>query len=514
MKITDAPTITGILINPTAISIAQGDNTKSIEATPVVTEATGSWYAFVDGKYYRIYIPEGKKQVKIDRTSTDVDGEGVTEQVTFTSNNNKVVFNATGTTTATVDCNAEGKATVIIAVDEDATGTATITAEAGGKTAECEVTILKNVTVSTQVVNLSDSENVGTATALSNVSYVEGSTIELTATVTNTDYQFVGWYETKDGGTETSTPISTNASYTYTVPNDGTAEVVLKAKFEEKPQTLGTSASDTGVGYYIRKGSEYAIVFADRVAQAGTKAEWSSTNSSSYTFPTLTEAEKAGFKTYRINGTYTDSYFGEKNVLEVVDSAGEDRFMALALSDYPSASATSTWYNAANRSPYMSDFNATGGTDGKGSPTSKAFGKGKANTETMLKKGIAGSNGGYGALTSDDIWYKLMNGWTDTMKTSWTSSGYNAVDSSSTWGKVKDGWFIPSFEEWSVFGYAMKYEKLKTGVASYSSLGLISTYWSSSQFSANYAWYPDFDRGRMLNLIVNYSNYVRLATTF
>ena len=62
LKTTDAPTVTEILVNPTTISIAQGDNTKSIEATPVVTEATGSWYAVVDGKYYRIYIPEEKSK--------------------------------------------------------------------------------------------------------------------------------------------------------------------------------------------------------------------------------------------------------------------------------------------------------------------------------------------------------------------------------------------------------------------------------------------------------------------
>ena len=406
-----------------------------------------------------------------------------------------------------------------MAVDEEATGPATITAEAGRKTAGCEVTVLRNVTVSTQVVNISDSENVGTATAITNASYVEGSTIELTATVTNTDYQFVGWYETKDSGTETQK--STNASYTYTIPNDGTEVVVLKAKFEKKPEPL--------IGYYIRKGSEYAIVFADRVAQASTDQKtntvtWSSTNTSSCTFPKLTGNEN--FKTYVISDEeYTDPRtandsskgFGTHKVIKVAnDNAGtEDRFMALALTDYPSSGATSKWYNAAYSSPYMYDFSATGGTDGKGSPTSKAFGKGKANTETMLKKGIAGSNGGYGALTSDDIWYKLMNGWTDTMKTSWTSSGYNAVDSSA-WGKVKEGWFIPSFEEWSAFGWAMSHGKLKSGVTSYSSLGLNNDrYWSSSQCSSYGAWRVYFFNGCLDSYgFVNNDIYVRLATTF
>ena len=400
LKTTDEPTVTEILVNPTTISIAQGDNTKSIEATPVVTEGTGSWYAFVDGKYYRIYIPEGKKQVKIDRTSTDVEGEGATQQVTFTSNNNKVVFNATGATTATVDCNAEGKSTVVIAVGGDATGPATITASAGDKTAECTVTVLKNVKVTTQ----SDDTNIGTATTITNESYVEGSTIELTAEVIDNEYEFSGWYETKDSGTETQK--STNTSYTYKIPSDATT-VLLKAKFKEKPKILGTTENDSGVGYYIKKGNEYAIVFADRVAQAGTSSS----------FPTLSDDEKTTlFKTYRINGTYTDSNFGAKNVLTVENSTGEDRFMALALSDLGGKGALYTWYDAAGKSPGMTDINNGGGEDKLGSPTSRGFLKGKTNTETMIAKWKAKAYGNQNNNSDyKDVWGQVQSQYTKRM---------------------------------------------------------------------------------------------------
>lgn len=450
----------------------------------------------IRGKKYPIAKINGV--IKITKTEITT-GTNATGEITDVSSNHEeyaTVEKVSGTTDK-------------IKIIGVAKGTATITAKYTNEIyATIPVRVKGNVTVSTQVENISDSEEVGTATAITNAPYAEGSSISLTATVTNTDYQFVGWYETKDSGSETSTPVSTNSSYNYTVPNDGAAEVLLKAKFEKIPNLLGTTANDSGVGYYIRKGSEYAIVFADRVAQAGRTITWrkdtpSSVSGGSYcTFPQLTDAQKAGFKTYRLNGTYTDSKFGTKDVLEVVDNTGEERFMALALTNYQSAVK---WYNAACISPYMSDYWRV---------TSINFGNGKENTEKMLKKGIAGSNGGYGELTSDDIWYKLMSGWTDAMKTSWTTNGYNAVASDDTWGKVEDGWFIPSFQEWSAFGYAMKNGNLKAGVITYSSLGLNQKYWSSSQESENRAFIADFDAGFLGWSYVNATCYVRLAIKY
>ena len=377
-----------------------------------------------------------------------------------------------------------------------AKGTATITVEYT-ETIKTTFTVKVkgNVTVSTQVENISDEKSVGTATTITKATYAEGSTISLTAEVTDEDYQFVGWYETLDSETETSTPISINALYTYTVPNDGTARVVLKAKFEEKPQTLGTTSSDSGVGYYIKKGNEYAIVFADRLEQAGTTVTWNESNPSSAsggsacTFPTLTDEQKVAFKTYKINGTYTDTNFGTKNVLEVENSTGEDRFMALALSDLAVNGTIYAWYNSAYFN--MTDFNSTGGTDGKGSPTSRGFLKGKENTETMITKW---NNKSYGSQDGNTYGYK------------------------DVWGQIQNqlenGWFIPSFEEWSAFGWAMSQGKLKEGVTSYSKLGFNNNCWSSSQCDKFNAWIPSLNNGYMDKLAANYGSLVRLATTY
>ena len=411
------------------------------------------------------------------------------QQVTFTSNNNKVVFNATGTTTATVDCNAEGKATVVISVSEDATNSATVTALAGNETAECVVTVLKNVAVTTQ----SDDTSIGTATTITKESYVEGSTIELNATVTNNDYKFDGWYEAKDSGTETQIENSITSTYMYTVPSDATT-VVLKAKFKEKPTPM--SASQSGVGYYIKKGDEYAIVFADRIAQAGTTVTWNAntpdsvSGGSQCTFPTISTTDIAEFKTYAITSkTYTTSYFGTKNIIEVIDDNEEDRFMALALSNFNTSGNFYKWYSAAYGK--MSDFSSTGGNDGKGSPTARGFLKGKTNTETMITKWNNKSYGDQDTGSYKDVWGQIQS-------------------------QAENGWFIPSFEEWSAFGWAMSQGKLKSGVTSWSSMGLSNIYLSSSQASNSYAWRTSFSNGYMNVATAQWedSGCVRLAITF
>ena len=501
---TEGSAITGISLGIDSLDLAVGDN-QTITVSSVAGVG-GDYYIEIENQRYLAHLENEK--IEIDKEPIASGGPSFEISGVSSSNDSKVKAEKVGTNQVKVTAREKGSATITVSY--------------GSINETFTVTVKGNVTVSTQVENITDSEVVGTATEISGTSYAEGSTINLTATVTNNNYQFKGWYESKDGGAETEK--STNASYTYTVPEDGTEAVVLKAKFEKKPQTLGTTASDSGVGYYIKKGNDYAIVFADVVAQAGTTSAgntvtWSSTNSSTCTFPYLTEAQKAEYKTYVVNGEYTDPKttanpnqgFGTHPLLvEAPNTSGKDRFYALALTDYPSDEATSKWYNVAGTtSPYMNDFNSTGGTDGKGSPTSKAFGKGKENTEKMLKKGIAG---GYGALTNNDIWYKLMNGWTADMKTSWTANGYGATTSNDDWGSVKNGWFIPSFEEWSAFGYAMVNNKFRSN--SYSTLGLSTYYWSSSQNTASSAWYASFCTGCMGSTIVNYDCRVRLSTTF
>ena len=323
-------TITGITfgtaVEQNGIELEIGEE-KAVEKTATFTSSDPSqdYYVQIRGKKYPIAKINGV--IKITKTEITT-GTNATGEITDVSSNHEeyaTVEQVSGTTDK-IKITGVAKGTTTITVKYTETIKTAFTVKVKG-----------NVAVTTQVENISDEKSVGTATTMTNATYSEGSTIELTAEVTDEDYQFVGWYETKDGGAETQK--STSVSYSYAVSENATT-VVLKAKFEKIPNLLGTTANDSGVGYYIRKGNEYAIVFADRVAQAGTTVTWNKSSPSSVsggsacTFQALTDIEKAGFKTYRINGTYTDTNFGEKNVLEVLNSTGEERFMALALSNF------------------------------------------------------------------------------------------------------------------------------------------------------------------------------------
>lgn len=124
---TVTPTVESVTLDKNSMQIAKG-RTGKVEATVHTNPATKLWYAIVDGKYYRIKIEDGK--VKIEKTETaNPTGTGTTLSATYSSDNAKVSVDTAGN----------------IEVDDEATGTAIITAEAGGKTATCEITILSLV---------------------------------------------------------------------------------------------------------------------------------------------------------------------------------------------------------------------------------------------------------------------------------------------------------------------------------------------------------------------------------
>ena len=109
--------------------------------------------------------------------------------------------------------------------------------------------------------------------------------------------------------------------------------------------------------------------------------------------------------------------------------------------------------------------------------------------KVMIEKwnnGTSGTNP-YGAPNDKDLWKYIQNDVTGTGKR----------------------WFIPSKAEWSAFGGEL-------GITSrnYSSKGLNSCYWSSSQYDTSNAWSAYFGNGYMDYSIVNNYFYVRLATTF
>jgi len=117
--------------------------------------------------------------------------------------------------------------------------------------------------------------------------------------------------------------------------------------------------------------------------------------------------------------------------------------------------------------------------------TSKDFGSGKENTRKMIEKWKLGTNGGYGVQNDGDLWKHIQD----------------------VAGEGKK-WFIPSKAEWSAFAGEL-------GIRSnYSSKGLSSLYWSSSQGNISNTWGASFYNGCMSNYSVGSSIYVRLATTF
>ena len=241
---TDAPTVDKVIFtsdNVTksnegtvgTISIEQGTAATTIVAEAVPTEATGNWYAIVEGKHYKINLPSGQNRIEIERTETDVSGENNTPAVKYyTSNNPEVTV---------------GENTGVISVSNNATGTATITAEAGGKSATCTVTVLKYVTVT---ITAETGGTLGSGTS-ANGSYLEGASINLVATASE-GYKFTGWEQTVNNGTtENTTSAGTNASITYEVPNNATS-VVLKAKFV-KEITVGSEVTIGDEHFYVIK---------------------------------------------------------------------------------------------------------------------------------------------------------------------------------------------------------------------------------------------------------------------
>ena len=238
------------------------------------------------------------------------------------------------------------------------------------------------------------------------------------------------------------------------------------------------SDSTSGVGYYIKnpKDSQYAIVFADRLVQAGKTVKWSSSNSSSCAFPSLTTEEKAKFKTYVISDEeYTDSKFGTNKVIKVADGniGNEERFMAMSLSDI--SSSYYNWYYSAYSWGISTLVTETG------------FDMGKMNTSTMVTKWNASA-------------YGRGNG---------NSNVFNRYK--DVWDVVREeqsnGWFLPSKDEWSAFGVTF-------GGKSYTDLGLKTHYWTSSQESGQVAWYASANRREMAKTGINSEAYARLATNF
>ena len=231
------------------------------------------------------------------------------------------------------------------------------------------------------------------------------------------------------------------------------------------------SKTDSFVGYYADiegDGTVDGVIYADLAVGNTGDGQWTNSNGY-YTIPTKTNLKDY----YIIQEEYIDD-FGTKPVLAPVkgNSEKEDRFYVMSLDDFD----TSTHYWYKNAYGNMSDYYTA---------TSGDFGKGKENTDAMIKKWNLADNGGYGTQDAKDMWGLIQE-------------------------KVKDGWFVPSRGEWSAFA-----EELKVTKENYGYRKLSDWYWSSSQRNTDRAYNANFFNGYIYdNYVYYFYCYVRLSTTF
>ena len=220
------------------------------------------------------------------------------------------------------------------------------------------------------------------------------------------------------------------------------------------------------------------IIFADLAIGKTVPGNWGNSDGA-YTIPTET-----GLKEYYVKKTEKDDRWDKNNAKEVIapkkGTSGKDRFYVMALEDVDDIEHT--WYN--NAYEKMSDWQTR---------TSGDFGKGKDNTDAMIKlgqnKGIDNTvtpNVNYGELTANDFWY------------------LESVKNTTT-----NKWFVPSRAEWAAFANELYIDR-----NSYANYNLKYWYWSSSQYNIYDAWHAAFDYGVMWGNLVDTAGPVRLAATF
>ena len=288
---------------------------------------------------------------------------------------------------------------------------------------------------------------------------------------TKSGYTFTGW---------TGTGLSqATTSVTIAVGSTG------NKNYEANWTLNGTSAlaNSSYVGYYIKKGNEYAIIYVDLLGKTTYTGGALQGSTSSVSVPSSVTSGKT-FKTYVVTDTkYTDpnGKFGTNNVIEVSNSTGEDRFIAMALSDKDS-----------NKHSWWIWFYSNSSSLG----TSYEIGSGKTNTETVK---TAWDNAGTSKQNTNDIWSLIT------------------LNSGSA------DWFIPSNNEWIAFGAMSWTDSASTPVArtitssNYSTdRGLKSYYCSSSQSTSikHGAQHARFSSGDMAIGSALDTSWVRLSTTF
>lgn len=221
------------------------------------------------------------------------------------------------------------------------------------------------------------------------------------------------------------------------------------------------------VGYYADIDGDKepdGIIYADLAV--GGSGQWINSNGA-FAYNAIT-----GTKDYYISAKDYAGNFGTNDVLTATGS-GADRFYIMGLTSFRNAAYC--WYDAAYDSG-ISDYSTV---------TSKEFGTGRKNTETMIKKWNSAEYGEKNANRAYlDVWAEIQEA-------------------------VNDGWFIPSEKEWAVFGKNLDITK-----DNFSSKRLSPLCWTSSLISTNKVVLIDFDNGQYINIIGEDINYNQRVRTF
>ena len=266
-------------------------------------------------------------------------------------------------------------------------------------------------------------------------------------------------------------------------------EYLAKYKTEPIPTT------ESYVGYYADindDGTVDGVIYADLAV--GKSGQWSN-EYGAYSYDAVSD-----LKDYYISQADYRDDFGTKDVIAPISGTeGNDRFYIMALDDF--TKKTFYWY-----------YNAKGKLDRAVAMDYNDFGEGKSNTISMLNDwnnntDIYGAQ--YGSPYMSDLWGAIQN-----------SENYDIVESANDSGK----WFVPSKAEWNAFGDYL-YTNLGVTTDNYEEYGLRNFYWSSSQRSADEAYFAGvgpgwvrpkryFVGGCMGVGDVNYDFCVRLSATF
>ena len=259
------------------------------------------------------------------------------------------------------------------------------------------------------------------------------------------------------------------------------------------------SKDESYVGYYAdidADGTVDGVIYADlAIGGSGTwftgdGSAQAYKNNGTYTIPKANNIDDLkGYYISQTNYNGNDANgkgFGKRDVISPTGT-GTDRFYIMALTDIDGQinGTYYDWYSAAyyyNNNKGMKDFAST---------TFIGFGKGKTNTATMISKWNTESYGDKNQCSDGhlDMWGQIQT-------------------------QVNNGWFVPSKEEWEAFAGELGISENSSNEKYYGNFGLSSSYWSSSQGSADGAWYAIFEMGFMVNYDVNDCNCVRLSATF